>query len=276
MLKEKKLIYLASPYTHKDKRVMKLRFDQVTAIAAHLVREGHVVFSPITYGHTLCEFEDLPVEFEFWNDFCLKFLEKSDLFVRLEFDGWEESKGLKEEVKFCKENKIPQYLIPPRDGEFQLDRISKSIESALSLIELKDFALDFGCGHSTTSYIYAYDIMRNRIEELIKEEMSNIGTAYPKDFYVPVQTLSVRDVKEIMRDWQQNPKNWYTVANPPTMVEVDRLESLVLLLHRYSPASKTSDPVKYNSVLGEIKSHLEKETDMLFSLHFNFIPKEYL
>ena len=143
MLKEKKLIYLASPYTHKDKRVMKLRFDQVTAIAAHLVREGYVVFSPITYGHTLCEFEDLPVEFEFWNDFCLKFLEKSDLFVRLEFDGWEESKGLKEEVKFCKENKIPQYFIPPRNGEFQLDRISKSIESALSLIKLKDFAVDW-------------------------------------------------------------------------------------------------------------------------------------
>lgn len=143
MLKEKKLIYLASPYTHKDKRVMKLRFDQVTAIAAHLVKEGYIVFSPITYGHTLCEFEDLPVEFEFWNDFCLKFLEKSDLFVRLEFDGWEESKGLKEEVKFCKENKIPQYFIPPRDGEFQLDRISKSIESALSLLELKDSAIDW-------------------------------------------------------------------------------------------------------------------------------------
>lgn len=130
---DKKLIYIGSPYTHKDKRVMKLRFDQITAITAHLVSQGYVVFSPITYGHTLCEFEDMPTDFNFWNEFCLKFLHKSDLFIKVELDGYEDSKGLTEEYTYCINNNIPHYTISPKEDVFDLDYISKSVELALDM-----------------------------------------------------------------------------------------------------------------------------------------------
>lgn len=46
----KKIIYLASPYSHPDKDVRELRFIQITEYAAEQVSKGNIVFSPITYN----------------------------------------------------------------------------------------------------------------------------------------------------------------------------------------------------------------------------------
>jgi hypothetical protein len=101
-----KVIYIGSPYSHPDKEIRQKRFELVSKFAADLVSERHIAISPITYGHTLLDFKDMPTDFEFWNNFCIGLLKKSDYLYILEIEGWKESKGLQEEIKFAKENNI--------------------------------------------------------------------------------------------------------------------------------------------------------------------------
>ena len=101
-----KLIYLASPYNHPDKAIMDSNFDIVTAKAAELVAQGYVVFSPITYGHTLVQYRQMTTNQEFWMGFCLTFLEKSEELYVYMMPGWDKSKGVAEEIEFAKNNNI--------------------------------------------------------------------------------------------------------------------------------------------------------------------------
>lgn len=102
-----KLIYLASPYSNPLDEVRQNNFKTVSELAAKLCSEGNVVLSPITYGHTLCEFRELPTDWEFWENYCITFLERCDEMIVYMMDGWKESKGVTAEIKYCEENKIP-------------------------------------------------------------------------------------------------------------------------------------------------------------------------
>lgn len=102
-----KLIYIASPYTNKDYTKLVENYLTVTKYAAKLVEEGCVVISPITLGHTLCSFRKLPINFEFWENFCLTILSKCDEMIVYKINSWENSVGIKEEIEFCKQLGIP-------------------------------------------------------------------------------------------------------------------------------------------------------------------------
>ena len=102
-----KIIYLASPYSHPDKDVRHNNFVEVSKKAATLVAEGHVVFAPITYGHTLVDFHSMPTDANFWIGFCLSFLKHSDELWVYMMPGYDVSKGVAEEVEFAIENGIP-------------------------------------------------------------------------------------------------------------------------------------------------------------------------
>lgn len=126
---KKKIIYIGCPYSDKDPEIMKKRYSQITSITARLVKEGYVVFSPITYGHILCEFEDMPVDFDFWQNLCIKFLQASDLMLVIKLDGWEGSKGLKEEVLYCKANGIKVIEYDYSSAEYVADKVIEDISS---------------------------------------------------------------------------------------------------------------------------------------------------
>ena len=102
-----KIIYLASPYSNEDEKLMQARYEQISKIAAKLTKEGNVAFSPITYGHTLLNYETLPVEYPFWENFCLSFLKHSDVLCVYMMPGWDKSKGIANEIRFAIENRIP-------------------------------------------------------------------------------------------------------------------------------------------------------------------------
>lgn len=104
-MKNKK-IYIGVPYGHEDEKVMKERFDIVTTITAKLIKHGYNVISPITYGVTLIQYEEMPHNYDFWEKFCINHLKDSKLFIHLKLDGWEKSEGLKGEYEYAKENDI--------------------------------------------------------------------------------------------------------------------------------------------------------------------------
>ena len=100
--KESKLIYLASPYSHPDDEVREDNYIVVSNIAAEMVSNGNVVFSPISYGHNLLEFKDMPSNWEFWFNFCVTFLLKCDKLVVCKMPGWENSIGVTEEIEIAR------------------------------------------------------------------------------------------------------------------------------------------------------------------------------
>ena len=101
------IIYLAAPYSHKDKAVMQDRFEWVSAVCAELMKKGYVVFSPITYSHQLSIDHSLPCNWEFWKNIDETFLKVCDGMLVLTLDGWEESVGLKAEVELAIKKAIP-------------------------------------------------------------------------------------------------------------------------------------------------------------------------
>lgn len=89
------MIYLASPYTHKDPEVMNSRYLLTKQLTASLLSRNIPVFSPIVYGR---EFEHTLghtfYDWKFFNDCVIRVC---DLFVIHTLPGWRESKGVEYE-----------------------------------------------------------------------------------------------------------------------------------------------------------------------------------
>lgn len=65
-IKTKKIIYLASPYSHPIDDIREQRFKDIAKISAELNSEGVIAFSPIVYGHTLLDYKEMPTDWGFW------------------------------------------------------------------------------------------------------------------------------------------------------------------------------------------------------------------
>lgn len=111
------VIYLASPYSHPDAAVREENFRKVSKFAAKMNAEGLVTFSPITYGHTLVQFRQMPTDWEFWQNFCFKLLIKCDKLTVLMIDGWEKSRGVAEELSIARDHGIPIEYIEYSESE---------------------------------------------------------------------------------------------------------------------------------------------------------------
>jgi hypothetical protein len=103
--------YLASPYSNPDTAVMEENFKKISKIAAKLTSAGEIVFSPITYGHTLVQFHQMPTDWEFWKRFCFELLIKCDKMIVCKMEGWDKSRGVAEEISIARDHGIPiEYL----------------------------------------------------------------------------------------------------------------------------------------------------------------------
>ena len=97
------MIYLACPYSHPDREVRIYRFNAVNRVAAHLMSNGEIVFSPISHTHPIAEAGELPLGWDYWERFDRTFLQMSQRFIILTLDEWQESKGVAAEIKIARE-----------------------------------------------------------------------------------------------------------------------------------------------------------------------------
>lgn len=93
-----KNIYLALPYSHNDPQVREARYRTATSIAAYLMKQGATVFSPITYGHQICQY-GIDTSFKRWAELDYPMISWADEFWLLELDGHDISFGVQEELK---------------------------------------------------------------------------------------------------------------------------------------------------------------------------------
>ena len=98
------MIYLASPYSHPDECVRHARYIAACKATAKLTAEGKIVFSPIVHSHNLCQFADLPADWDFWSRIDIEILSRCDEFYILPLDGWNWSKGVGAELQYANEN----------------------------------------------------------------------------------------------------------------------------------------------------------------------------
>ena len=108
-----KKIYLACPYSHKDPAVKQARFEAVNKVAARLMAEGYMVFSPISHTHPIALAGRLPGDWRFWEAYDRTFLEWADELWVLELEGWEESTGLRAETTIAQNLRKPVRFIKP-------------------------------------------------------------------------------------------------------------------------------------------------------------------
>lgn len=102
-----KIIYVASPYSSGVPERVKNNFEVITKYVADLVSIGYIAISPITYGHVLLDYAEMPSDYFFWQHFCIGLLAKCDCLLVVQMPGWELSVGMADEIKYAKENNIP-------------------------------------------------------------------------------------------------------------------------------------------------------------------------
>ncbi len=109
----RKIIYLASPYSHPDAQVMQARCKAAQKAAAKLMQDGNTVISPIAHSHGVADFlpDELRLDNDFWMEQDLPLLAHCDELLVLCLEGWEASKGIKQEIAFASKRGIPiQFL----------------------------------------------------------------------------------------------------------------------------------------------------------------------
>lgn len=100
-------IYLATPFSHKWFFIRWWRFLKVTKQAAQLMKQGYIVFSPITHSFLIAWFlpSHLMQAHTFWMNQDLSMVEWCDEFwvYAQGHDAWQKSRGACKELETATE-----------------------------------------------------------------------------------------------------------------------------------------------------------------------------
>lgn len=106
-------VYVASPYSHPDVSVRWWRYQRACEAAAKLMKAGMRVFAPIPHSHAIARFLDdrLVTDFDFWMAQDLPILRGASRLIVLRLEGWDQSRGVAEELRVAGEMGIPTEYI---------------------------------------------------------------------------------------------------------------------------------------------------------------------
>ena len=100
-----KLVYIASPYSHEDPEIRRVRFLAVRRREDLLVSKGVNAYSPIAHNHERALRGTEPPQG--WIKWDLLMLARADVMEVLMIEGWRESVGIRDEMAFAGEHRIP-------------------------------------------------------------------------------------------------------------------------------------------------------------------------
>lgn len=105
------LIYLACPYSHKDSKVRNERVHSVNKAAGHLLKNGYLVYSPISMSHNIALDCNLESDYISWEPLDTEMLTRCDSLVILLLEGWTESRGVRAEYDLATSLGKPIYMM---------------------------------------------------------------------------------------------------------------------------------------------------------------------
>jgi len=87
-------VYLACPYWDENKGIRERRFNIASEIAADLMEQGYVVFSPITHSHTVeMHMSERHQDHQFWLRQDAEYLKWADILVVIDDPALEKKGG---------------------------------------------------------------------------------------------------------------------------------------------------------------------------------------
>jgi len=108
------LAYLATPYSKYEGGNLELAFRDAARLAANLMLAGIRVYSPIAHTHPLAVYGNVdPLDHDIWLPFDEAMMQRCDVLIVAQMNGWKESKGIDHEIKFFAERRRTIFLLDP-------------------------------------------------------------------------------------------------------------------------------------------------------------------
>lgn len=105
------LVYLATPYS-KYKDGIHAAYEEACRIAAELLKKGVKVYSPIAHTHSIAMVGDIdPLDHGIWLPFDEAIMRQCSAMCIAKMDGWLQSYGLDQEVKFFRRARKPVFTV---------------------------------------------------------------------------------------------------------------------------------------------------------------------
>ena len=114
------MIYLASPYSHKNPDIQERRYEATCAATARLIKNGDCVFSPIVHGHVLAVKFKLKTDAETWKWYNTMIINRCNALWVLALPGYTKSFGVNYEINYAQERGLHVKVIMPTEEELQL------------------------------------------------------------------------------------------------------------------------------------------------------------
>jgi len=116
------MIYLASPYTHSNPKVVQERYDRVMSATIRLLLHGNHVLSPIVYSHPIAVDKQWAGvgeggTFSVWSQFDYDLIDRCDLLAVLMLEGWKQSTGVTAECEHAQATGKPVIYLPKEMGD---------------------------------------------------------------------------------------------------------------------------------------------------------------
>lgn len=108
---DKEMIYLATPYSHKNPVIRGIRFKQACIIAGQLIQEHHRVFSPIIACHPIGQYFDLPYDHVYWQRVDEIFMSMCTIIYVIKYSGWDNSNGIASEIDLAIKRGLPVFYV---------------------------------------------------------------------------------------------------------------------------------------------------------------------
>lgn len=120
------MIYIASPYYHRSKRIRLQRIAAAERYLHYLLKQGLAAFSPIAHNGRGAEIFG-PASMETYFDLDCHMMDSSSMLHILALPGWTSSKGVAIEIGYMMAQDKPIELVRQLDGdEYSLNRFTLS------------------------------------------------------------------------------------------------------------------------------------------------------
>ncbi len=105
----KKLAYLASPYNNYYAGSEAAHRD-ICIIAGHLIQAGMALYCPIAHNHPIAVHTGMNLhDYELWMPLDKIMMNRCEILIIAHMIGWENSRGIKEEINYFVEANKPVY-----------------------------------------------------------------------------------------------------------------------------------------------------------------------
>jgi len=111
------IAYLGISYTGKHgpncpRYMREGSFQMANAVAARLMEDGEIVFSPISHSHPISDFMvDFVHEHDFWMQYNVRMMEMCNRIYVIKTREWKRSRGLRFEIQWFMDHNYPVFIL---------------------------------------------------------------------------------------------------------------------------------------------------------------------